>query len=551
MLRSLSLRDFVIVDRLELDFGAGFTVLTGETGAGKSILIDALSLALGERGESGLVRQGCEKAEISAEFSVADLPALHVWLKDNELAGDDGACLMRRIVYADGRSRAFINGFNATMQQLREAGDFLVDIYSQHAHHSLLKTSSQRTLLDDFGGIAALAAQVVIAHKRWRELHEKRSEMERNAAAYAEELAELRDQVRELAQLNPSAEEWETLQQEHSRLAHAASLLAGGEECRELLAESEASVLRQLHIAQHKLQELSEYDPAMQEALDSLDVAAIQIEEADRFLNKYLSRAELDPERLNEVESRIQAIHAAARKHRVRPEELPELLVKWQQRMVELDGAGDNGALAKEESTAREQYMKLATELSAGRKKAAADLGTQVSAEMQRLALSGGSFAVSLEPLPEGTAHGLEQVEFLVAGHAGVPPRALAKVASGGELSRISLAIRVITAQQGATPTMIFDEVDVGIGGGVAEVVGQLLQSLGASRQVLVITHLPQVAAQGVRHLRVSKAVANGSTLSRIEPLDPVERIEEIARMLGGMEITETTRRHAAEMLGV
>ena len=252
MLRSLSLRDFVIVDRLDLEFGAGFTVLTGETGAGKSILIDALSLALGERGESGLVRQGCEKAEISAEFSVADLPALHAWLKDNELAGDDGACLMRRIVYADGRSRAFINGFNATMQQLREAGDFLVDIYSQHAHHSLLKTASQRVLLDDFGGTSALAAQVVIAHKRWRELHEKRSEMERNAAAYAEELAELRDQVRELAQLNPSAEEWESLQQEHSRLAHAASLLAGGEECRELLAENEASVLRQLHAAQHK-----------------------------------------------------------------------------------------------------------------------------------------------------------------------------------------------------------------------------------------------------------------------------------------------------------
>jgi DNA repair protein RecN (Recombination protein N) len=551
MLRSLSLKDFVIVDRLDLEFSAGFSVLTGETGAGKSILIDALSLALGERGESGLVRQGCEKAEISAEFSVAELPELQAWLKDNELAGDDGGCLMRRIVYADGRSRAFINGFNATMQQLREAGDFLVDIYSQHAHHSLLKTASQRTLLDDFGGVSALAVEVATAYKRWRELHDKRSEMERNAAAYAEELAELRDQVRELAQLNPSAEEWEPLQQEHSRLAHAASLLSGGEECRELLAENEASVLRQLHTAQHKIQELCEYDPAMQEALDSLDAAAIQIEEADRFLKKYLNRAELDPERLNEVEARIQAIHASARKHRVRPEELPQLLVKWRERMAELDGAGDDGALARAESEAHAQYMKLAAELSAGRKQAAAALGKQVSAEMQRLALSGGSFSVALEPLPEGNAHGLEQVEFLVAGHAGVPPRSLAKVASGGELSRISLAIRVITAQQGATPTMIFDEVDVGIGGGVAEVVGQLLKALGTSRQVLVITHLPQVAAQGLQHLRVSKSAANGSTLSRIEPLEPVERIEEIARMLGGMEITETTRRHAAEMLGV
>lgn len=550
MLRSLSLKDFVIVDRLDLEFGKGFTVLTGETGAGKSILIDALSLALGERGESGLLRHGCEKAEISAEFSVVDLPELKAWLNENELAGEDDACLMRRIVYADGRSRAFINGITATMQQLREAGDFLVDIYSQHAHHSLLKAATQRTLLDDFAGLSALAAEVATTYKRWHELRVRRAEMERNAAAYAEELAELRDQVRELKQLGPSAEEWESLQQEHSRLAHAASLLAGGEECRELLAEGEASILRQLHSAQHKLQELSEYDPAMQEALDSLDAAAIQIEEADRFLKKYLNRAELDPERLNEVESRIQAIHAASRKYRVRPEELPELLQQWQSRMQELEGAGDDGALARDEAAAHSVYLANAKQLSAGRQKAAESLGTQVTAEMQRLALSGGRFSVALQALEEGTAHGLEQVEFQVAGHAGVPPRALSKVASGGELSRISLAIRVITAQQGATPTMIFDEVDVGIGGGVAEVVGQLLKALGATRQVLVITHLPQVAAQGQHHLRVSKSSAGGSTLSRIEPLDAIERIEEIARMLGGMEITETTRRHAAEMLG-
>lgn len=550
MLLSLSLRDFVIVDQLDLDFRKGFTVLTGETGAGKSILIDALSLALGERGESGLVRQGCEKAEISAEFSVSGLPELQSWLADNELAGDDGACLMRRIVYADGRSRAFINGVTATMQQLREAGDFLVDIYSQHAHHSLLKAATQRTLLDDFGGLSALSAQVATAYKHWHGLHERRSEMERNAAQYAEELAELRDQVRELAQLNPSVEEWEALQLEHSRLAHGASLLSGAEECRELLAEGETAILRQLHAVQHKLQALLEYDTAMQEALDGLDSAAIQLDEADRFLKKYLNHAELDPERLTEVEARIQALHGTARKHRVRPEELAELLEKWQARMAELDGAGDDGRLAREEAEARAEYQRLASELSQGRRKAAAELGKQVSAEMQRLALSGGSFAVALEQLEAGTAHGLEQVEFQVAGHAGLPPRSLAKVASGGELSRISLAIRVITAQQGATPTMIFDEVDVGIGGGVAEVVGQLLKSLGASRQVLVITHLPQVAAQGTQHLRVSKSVAGGITLSRIESLQPVERIEEIARMLGGMEITETTRRHAAEMLG-
>lgn len=549
MLCSLSLRDFVIVDRLDLEFERGFTVLTGETGAGKSILIDALSLALGARGESGMVRQGCEKAEISVEFSITDLPQLQTWLQENELAGDDGGCLMRRILYSDGRSRAFINGCTATMQQLREAGDFLVDIYSQHAHHSLLKSATQRALLDDFGGAAELAVQVAAAHKQWRELHDRRVEMERHATAYAEELAELRDQVRELAQLNPSAEEWEGLQQEHSRLAHAASLLSGGEECRDLLAENEVAALRQLHAAQHKLQELREYDPAMQEALDSIDSAVIQIEEADRFLKKYLGRGELDPERLIEVESRIQAIHGAARKYRMRPEELSEVLEKWRSRMAELEGVGDDGALAKAEAAAHVQYQSVAQELSRLRASAASTLGTQVTAEMQRLSLSGGRFAVALEPLDEGAAFGLEQVEFLVAGHAGVEPRPLSKVASGGELSRISLAIRVITAQQGETPTMIFDEVDVGIGGGVAEVVGQLLKALGAARQVLVITHLPQVAAQGARHLRVSKSSVEGKTLSKIEALGQGERVEEVARMLDGVEITETTRRHAAEML--
>jgi DNA repair protein RecN (Recombination protein N) len=551
VLRSLSLRDFVIVDRLDLEFDRGFTVLTGETGAGKSILIDALSLALGERGESGLVRQGCDKAEISAEFSIVSLPQLQAWLNDNELAGDGGVCLMRRIVYADGRSRAFINGATATMQQLRDAGDFLVDIYSQHAHHSLLNTATQRALLDDFGDATDLAARVSVAYKCWRELYARRAEMERNAAAYAEELAELRDPARELAQINTSVEEWETLQQEHSRLAHAASLLAGGEECREMLAEGEFAALRQLHAVRHKLQELLEYDAALQEALDSLEVSSIQIEETDRFLKKYLNRAELDPERLNEVDSRIQAIHAAARKHRVRPEELPELLARWKARIGELEGEGEGGMLLQEEESARLEYQALADELGRSRVRATTELGAKVSAEMQRLALSGGRFEVMLEKLAEGNAHGMEQVEFLVASHAGMEPRLLSRVASGGELSRISLAIRVVTAQRGETPTMIFDEVDVGIGGGVAEIVGQLLKRLGESRQVLVITHLPQVAAQGSQHFRVSKTTANGSTLSHIKALNPAERIEEVSRMLGGVEITETTRRHAAEMLGV
>ncbi|TSA51144.1 MAG: DNA repair protein RecN [Nitrosomonadales bacterium] len=551
MLRSLSIRDFVIVDRLELEFSAGFTVLTGETGAGKSILVDALSLALGERGESGVVRAGCERAEIAAEFDIAGLPDLQAWLTENELLGDDAAaCLLRRVVYADGRSRGFINGAQATMQQLRDAGDLLVDIYSQHAHHSLLKNAMQRDLLDTYGGQSVLAVQVAASYKHWRDLNERLLSAERNATAYADELAELRDQARELAQLSVSAQKWEDLQQEHRRLAHAASLLAGAEECRELLAENEFAVLTQLAAVRHKLAELLEFDDSLQEALDALDPALIQLEEADRFLKRYQQRAELDPERLAEADARIQAIHAAARKHRARPEELPELLAQWRARIAELEAMGDDGALARDEAAARKEYQSQAADLSRGRAKAAKALGDKVSAEMQRLALAGGKFEIALTALAEGAAYGLEQVEFLVAGHAGMTPRPLAKVASGGELSRISLAIRVVTAQQGATPTMIFDEVDVGIGGGVAEIVGQLLQRLGETRQVLVITHLPQVAAQGASHLRVSKATSSGQIVSQIEALDAAKRVEEIARMLGGVEITDTTRKHAAEMLG-
>ena len=552
MLHSLSIKDFVIVERLELEFAAGFTVLTGETGAGKSILIDALSLALGERGESGVVRSGCERAEIAAEFDVSKLPDLQGWLADNELAGDDPAtCLLRRIVYTDGRSRGFINGSSATMQQLREAGDLLVDIYSQHAHHSLLKNAMQRELLDTYGGLSTMAAQVAVAYKLWRDLNERLRSAERNAAAYADELAELRDKARELAQLAISAQEWEDLQQEHRRLAHAASLITGAEECRDLLSESEFAAITQLSTIRHKLAELLEFDDSLQEALDALDPALIQLEETDRFLKRYLQRADLDPERLNEADVRIQAIHAVARKHRSRPEELPELLTQWRVRIAELEAMGDDGALKKNEASARQAYQSMAKELTQGRTATSKALSEKVSSEMQRLSLAGGRFEIALTPLAEGAVYGLEQVEFLVAGHAGMEPRPLAKVASGGELSRISLAIRVVTAQQGATPTMIFDEVDVGIGGGVAEIVGQLLQRLGETRQVLVITHLPQVAAQGAGHLRVSKALRDGQMLSHIEALSQAERVEEIARMLGGVDITETTRAHAAEMLKV
>ncbi len=559
MLQTLSIRDFVIVDQLDLDFQSGFTVLTGETGAGKSILIDALSLALGARGEGGITRAGCDKAEINASFNLKNNQDAIAWLNEQEISHDEPELLLRRVIYADGRSRAFINGTPATIAQLKELGEFLVDIYSQNAHHSLLKLATQRQILDEFGGLKATAEEVATQYKHWHHLHVTRLELEKNAATYADELAMLRDNVRELAQLSFAVEEWEALQQEHARLSNGASLITSGEACLEWLSEGELSALHLLAQVQHKLQGMQEYDASLSEAIESLDSGMIQLQETSRFLNRYIQRVDLDPERLNEVDARIQTIHLAARKYRTRVEDLPELLATGQVRMAELAGIADDGVLAQQEAQALSEYTQLAINLSAGRKKAAAILHKKITAEMQRLSLSGGQFVVELSPQSAG-ANGLEQVEFLVAGHAGVAPRALNKVASGGELSRISLAIRVTLAlnsfgegqstQQGSVPTMIFDEVDVGIGGGVAEVVGHLLKQLGTQRQVLVITHLPQVAALGLHHLRVSKSLVNAQTLSRIEPLDDAQRVEEIARMLGGLEITDTTRQHAAEMLG-
>jgi len=551
LLQALSIRDFIIVEALDLEFSAGFTTLTGETGAGKSILIDALSLALGERNEGDVIRAGAERADISATFSNNENAS--IWLENAALNDNSGQAapvlVLRRVIYSDGRSRGFINGTSVTIGQLKDLGECLVDIYSQNAHHSLLKTTTQRQILDEFAGNIELANQVAKQYKTWSGLNQQRLEIEKNSAAFADELAELRDKTRELRQLNFAAEEWQDLQQEHHRLANGASLLTGLEACIALLDENEPAAINMLAQVQNKLIHLVEFDAQLKEAADGVDSALIQIEEATRALNRYLQRAELDPERLAEVESRIQAVHNTARKYRTKPEELPEMLMVDLARMAQLESFTSDGALAKLEAEALTAYQLSAKQLSASRQQAAKTLSQKISAEMQRLSLSGGKFDVALQPCA-ASANGLETVEFLVAGHAGIEPRPLNKVASGGELSRISLALHVTTASQGSVPCMIFDEVDVGIGGGVAEVVGQLLKQLGSERQVLVITHLPQVAAQAAQHLQVSKTQANGATLSHIQVLDSKERIEEIARMLGGIQITETTRSHAKEMLG-
>ena len=554
MLQNLSIRDFIIVEALDLEFSQGFTTLTGETGAGKSILIDALSLALGARNEGEVTRKGADKADISVTFS-SNATALN-WLAENELNVENSDALeaapvlvLRRVIYADGRSRGFINGTSVTIGQLKDLGELLVDIYSQNAHHSLLKTATQRQILDEFSGSSDLASQVAKQYKTWAGLNRQRLEIEKNSAAFADELADLRDKTRELKQLNFAAEEWADLQAEHHRLANGASLLSGLEACIALIDENEPAAISLLSQVQHKLINLVEFDALLKEAADGVDSAIIQLEEASRSLNRYLQKAELDPARLAEVDARIQAIHNSARKYRIKPEELTQLLATDLARMTELESFANDGSLAKQEAEALSAYQSSAKQLSTKRQESAKILSQKISGEMQRLSLSGGQFSVSLQAC-DASVNGLETVEFLVAGHAGVEPRALNKVASGGELSRISLALHVTTASQGSVPCMIFDEVDVGIGGGVAEVVGQLLKQLGAERQVLVITHLPQVAAQAAQHLQVSKSQQNGATLSHIQALGKNERIEEIARMLGGIQITETTRSHAKEMLG-
>lgn len=551
MLQALSIRDFVIVDTLELEFSAGYTALTGETGAGKSILIDALSLSLGARNEGDVTRKGCEKAEISTTFDIADNLAAQDWLQAQEIDIED-ALVLRRVIYADGRSRAFINGASATVGQLREIGETLIDIYSQNAHHSLLKVATQRDILDAYAQASPLAKQVAKLYKDWSQLHQQQLAYEKNASQFADELADLRDSTRELKQLGFASEEWQALQQEHIRLSNGASLLSGMEASLQMMSEGdEVNALDLLSQAQTKLAELQAMDAGLQAIAENLDSAVVQLEEASRALNRYLQKSELDPERLAEVEARIQAIHGAARKFRVKPDELPELLAQQLQRVAELEGFSDDGALARQVQLAWKAYHEQATQLSSARQQAAQRLAKTITEQMQALSLKGGQFAVALTTSSQPTAHGLEQVEFLVAGHAGVEPRPLNKVASGGELSRISLALQVTTASLGTVPCMIFDEVDVGIGGGVAEVVGRLLNQLGQHRQVLVITHLAQVAAQAQQHLQVSKSEQQGATLSRIRALDASERVEEVARMLGGLQITETTRNHAREMLGI
>ena len=553
MLQRLDIRDFVIVHQLELEMGPGFTVLTGETGAGKSILLDALSLTMGERADVSQIREGCDRSEICATFYIASaiLSPIKLWLTE---AGfpieEDGKSLqLKRIIETHGRTKAYINGSSATLTQMREIAEQLVDIHGQHQHQLLLKPGAQRDLLDRHAQLSELTLLVSKSYQHWHSIEKKLLRAKEAGSQLLQEQERLRWQLEELQTLKPLSGEWDEIQKEHSRLANAAALIDGTQALINLLSDGDLALLDQLAKAQSILDDLVDMDASLQDAKEALEPAAIQISDAVHSINRYLQKLDLDPDRLAEVEERLQSYYRLSKKYHFSAKYLPSIWQDLQEKLLVLEASQNISALEQESQIAQELFYKYAKDLSKKRQKAAQELAHSVTAAMQDLAMSGGQFEVALTP-SVGNAFGLEQVEFLVAGHPGVQPKAIAKVASGGELARISLAIAVIASSASSVPTLIFDEVDAGIGGVVAQTVGGLLKKLGQTRQVLCVTHLPQVASQGDNQWRVKKVSTEHQTHSEIEVLSRPERVEEIARMLGGAAITPTTRRHARELLG-
>jgi len=542
VLRALEVRDFVLIDHASLELGEGFSVLTGETGAGKSILVDAIELLVGGRADAAVVREGAERAELSGEFEVSK--SMGTWLEERDLAGDPGQLVLRRSIDRAGRSRCFINGHAATLGQLKEAGEWLVDLHGQHAHQSLLRAAAQRELLDAHAGAEALARETAQAFRDWKHLEEVAAEASARFAQREAERADVGERLNDLRKLAPRDGEWQQAAAEHKRLQHGSSLLAGAQSALEALAEAEGATLSQLSAAASRLRALSEHDANLNSVVEMLESAEAQAGEAVRGLRHYASRVELDPEALREAEARIEALHAAARRHRVRPEELPARLAELEKRLHELELAADPEAIQREVAAASTRYDAAAKKLSAKRKAGAEALSKAVTAALTQLAMQAGRFSVRLDALDEPAAAGREAIEFEVASHPSLPLRPLAKVASGGELSRISLAIQLVAARASPVATLVFDEVDAGIGGAVAETIGRSLKRLGRQRQVLCVTHLPQVAASGDAQWSVSKSA---SLKVRVQRLDRAARIEELARMLGGAE--GTARKHATELL--
>ena len=550
MLTQLTVSNYAIAERVELQFNRGMTALTGETGAGKSIVLDALGLAMGGRADAGAVRHGAKRADITASFDISRIPEARFWLDSHELDDKDD-CILRRTISKDGRSKAFINGQPCPLSQLKELGGLLMDIHSQHQHQSLLRKETHRKLLDEFAGAESLADETRSAWKAWHQTRQKLQQRQHNADEAEARLQLLRYQVEELDRLALGEDEQTTLETEQAQLSQADAVLHSSHQAALLCTEDEVSAADLVRQALHQLEQLPVDVPALTDTIQMLNEAQIQISEAGDNLRRFVDDYEADPVRLNEVEERLSAIYQMARKHRITPEELPELHQRLSQELAELDGGeGSLEQLQAELENLRARFDALATKLTETRRNAAMELDQRIARELAQLSMPSVQFVSHLsrnsddEPAP----HGMEEVEFLVSANPGQPARSLAKVASCGELSRISLAIQVVVAQTSTTPTLVFDEVDVGIGGGTAEVVGRLLRALGENGQVLCVTHLPQVAAQCHQHLFVSNFTEKDATYSRIESLDDQGRISEVARMLGGVDMTEQTIAHAREM---
>ncbi len=551
MLQHIQIKNLVIVRELSLELNSGMTALTGETGAGKSILIDAMGLALGSKADKNMIRSGCDLAEINAEFDLGDASDIKQWLQDNAL-DSEGECIIRRILVRQGRSRCFINNRPVPAALLLELGSRLVSIHGQHEHQLLMQQGSQRDLLDAYAGHAQLLSKMLTAHKEYRLKQQQLQELQRQSMDRAQRLDYLQFQIDELRQLQLQAGELDELALKQRQLAHADQLGSDLATLIRLLLDDEHGAQPGLAHACVQLEQLINLDDQLQPAAELLDSARIQVEEALGLLQDSASHIESNPQLLEEIDQRLGAIHELARKHRIPAKELPELLDKLSREQDGLENADITLAQLEQEVRDLEKASLAAAEkLSKSRTKAAARLEKTITESMQQLGLKGGIFAVDIAPLPEARlcANGADQITFLVSTNPGQPLAPLARVASGGELSRISLAIQVATANCSQIPTLIFDEVDAGIGGATAETVGKLLRQLGTQNQVLCVTHLPQVASQANRHLQVSKRTNGKITETRIMALDKEQRIEEIARMLGGLNITKQTLAHAREMV--
>lgn len=551
MLTSLYVRHFAVVEAAEVAFGPGLTVVSGETGAGKSLLVDALMLLAGARADSGMVRAGSDRAELAAEFDLAELPAARDWLQREEL-DEDGGCQLRRVIRAEGSSKAWINGRPANARQLGELAALLVEIHGQHEHQALLSRPHQLALLDAYAGHDELLAQVRGNATQWRELGARMRKL--GGGDDREQRIELlRHEIGELEKWALPAAELAELETQHKRLANAGRLAEGTAGVVELLdGDSEFALRRALGRAQAELGKLAALDDRLNPLLELLDNAGIQLGESADGLARYAQDVDLDPERFAEVDNHLARLHELSRRHRLPVAELHDRLAALQAELAELEGAGDvlEQLMAQRERLLGD-YTRAAARLSEARAASATRLGDEVSVLMGELGMAGGLLRVELEPTggDEPDPQGDERCELLVSANPGQPPRPLRKVASGGELARISLAIEVATLGKDTVGSMIFDEVDSGIGGAVAEVVGQKLRALGSQRQVLCVTHLPQVAAQGHAHLKVSKHSDGDATRTQIQALDAAGRRDELARMLGGLEITRETRAHARQML--